>query len=147
MSGQGGVYTPHCKSYYQLNWSMHWCTHESQCRHMETCYGCTQIRTNQRTHYLYYLADYMSNTLCHAPAVNQITLFKNSQKCSLGTLACMSHKTSFCHIQRVHSTTSHSTQTCSLDTHYLHLYGKFPFHSPTMQWNQRMKAFQSSYFV
>jgi len=26
-----------CKSYYQLNRSMHWCTHESWCGHMETC--------------------------------------------------------------------------------------------------------------
>jgi len=36
---------------------------------------------NQRTHYVYYLADFMSNTHCHAPAVNQFILFTDSQKC------------------------------------------------------------------
>jgi hypothetical protein len=33
---------------------------------------------NQRTYYVYYLAVYMSNTLCHAPAVNQFTLFTDT---------------------------------------------------------------------
>lgn len=33
---------------------------------------------NQRTHYVYYLADFMSNTLCHTPAVNQFTPFTDT---------------------------------------------------------------------
>jgi hypothetical protein len=77
MSAQGGIYTPHCKSYCQLNWSMHWCTHESRCSHMET-HKVALNPHNQRTHYVYCLADYMSNTLCHAPGVNQFTLFTDT---------------------------------------------------------------------